>query len=105
MKNSKELDDEIVRLQHLKHKAEEREARERCIAIFGDCPESYSEDLFGSVARVYVLRAFKRDDLRRKWLPDHEWIRLWHENDPKATVHDLYEDALGYVSYGCGMRG
>lgn len=99
------LDAEIRRLQALKHEAEEREARERCIAIFGDCPKDYSEDMFATVARVYVLRGFKRDDLRQKYLPDHEWIKLWHEHEPKATVHELYEDAMAYVEGGCGISG
>ena len=105
---SEKINAEIWRLQQLKYEAERREELGRCWAIFKAVPtdlKGYSEEAFGMVARVYVLRAYKREDLRGKHLPDHEWIRLWHEADLKATVDELWEDAMGYISGGCGMSG
>lgn len=103
--DSVKLEQEIRRLQGLKYEALAREERERCIAIFGKMPEDkgYSEEAFAMVARVYVLRAHKHKDRDDK--PDHEWIRLWHEYEPKATVDDLWEIAIGYIGGGCGVSG
>jgi len=105
MRTSKQLDSEIERLLRLKAQAKNREEISRCKKIFGDSPSDYSEEAFAMVARVYVLRAYKRDDLRDKYLPDHEWIRLWHKYEPKATVHELYEVAQEYIGGGCGFSG
>ena len=106
--NSYDIEAKIQKLQELKCRARKQEARKRCKAIFGDVPRGYCdgiEEMFGAVARVYVLRAHKRDDLRQEHLPDHEWIALWHKYEPELTVKELIEVAHGYVAGGCGVAG
>ena len=81
------------------------EAQERCREIFGRVPKDYgvgTEELFGNVARVYCVRAYKE---KRIDLPDHEWIARWHKHEPKASVEELLETAQEYFDEGCGFAG
>lgn len=105
---SDDIAKELADLEGERRNALDEEARARCKAIFGEVPKDYcyyTEDMFGEVARVYVLRAHKREDLRRSFLPSHEWIALWHKYEPDVSVEDLLEDARSYVDGGCGFSG
>ena len=105
--NSAEIEVHIRKLHKRKQAVCGREARERGRRIFGEVPRNYSdvEEMLGEVARIYVLRAYKRHDLKEKFLPAHEWIALWHENEPKATVKELLKVANGYITEWCGISG
>ena len=103
--DSQLIDQEIQRLQALKHECLRQEERARCLEIFGALPANgkYHEEAFAMVARIYVLRAYKHPDRGDK--PDHEWIRLWHKYAPEATIDDLWMDAQDYIAGGCGIAG
>ena len=103
---SNDIAKQIEILQRSRIVAEKREEISRCKLIFGDyIKKNYSEELFGDVARVYVIRAFKREDLCDSYLPDHDWIRLWHEYEPDVSLKELYQIAQDYLSDGCGISG
>lgn len=106
--SSGDIDTQIQELYRAKARAQNKEARARCKAIFGKVPRDYGigiEEMLGAVARIYVLRAFKRDDLKDRYLPDEDWIRLWHRYEPTLSVKQLLEITNDYIAEGCGISG
>ena len=104
--NSDEIRAKIAQLRELERAAETREARAEIKKIFGHVPRGlvYADiDAWDSVAKVYVIRAYKQP--RRERTDEYMWIRLWHEFDPESTPEQLLEITEDYIAGGCGMSG